>query len=71
MYQSTVVGICAQRFLDNDLSWEEIRTYCERHQTMLSNWVPETMADVEDRAHTHRLCIRMREWYTMNSTLGV
>ena len=69
MYQPDGIEICAQRFLDRGLSWEEIQEFCERHQTMLCNWMPETMADVEYRAHTYRLCRRNQEWYAMNSTL--
>jgi DUF438 domain-containing protein len=69
MYVPSVVEVTAQQLLDRGISFEEIQEFCQKHQAMLSGWMPTTMADVESRAHTYRLCVRMRAFYARESTL--
>jgi hypothetical protein len=69
MYMHSGVNVTAQQLLDRNLSLEEIQAYAQKHQAMLSGWMPETMADVESQAHTYRLCVRMRAFYARESTL--
>lgn len=71
MYQPSVVEVTSQQLIDRGLSFVEIQAYCQKHQAMLSGFMPETMWDVEQRAHTYRLCVRMRKWYAMNSTISL
>jgi hypothetical protein len=69
MFQFSVREVTAHQLLDRGLSWEDIREYCNQHSTMLSNWDPQSIQEIEQAARTYRYCVRMREWYSTNSTL--
>lgn len=63
MYMSTVNEVWCGQVIEQGLSFEEIQALAKKRSTMLWQWMPETMSEVEERARIHRHNIAMRAWY--------
>lgn len=62
MWQFTVIDVFCHRVIEQGLDLDEIQTLAQKHATMLEKWEPKTMRDVEVRARTYKLCVRMKNW---------
>ena len=52
-----VVDFYCNRFIEQDLSLEEIQEFCRRRSNMMNGFIPEDMAGVTQRAAMYRIAM--------------
>jgi hypothetical protein len=63
MYMPSGLEVFCHQQIEQGASLEEIQETCRQRSAMLSQFMPETMDAVRERARVHDYCVRMREWY--------
>jgi glutathione peroxidase-family protein len=53
----TVVELNCNRFVEQDLSLEEIQEFCRRHTNMMSGFMPEDMGEVRQRVAMYQIAL--------------
>jgi len=64
LYAPSSLDRFCHQVVEQDLVWEDILTLCRKRSTQLEQWVPETMDEVQLRAHRCAHLYAMSRWHS-------